>query len=245
MLHQAALASVRRPLAEPEATHQTNVTGSLNLLLAARDANVSAFVYASSCAVYGDAPELPKKESQAPPPLSPYATTKLINKLYADVFASAYGFQATGLRYFNIYGPRQDPNGAYAAVIPKWIAALARREPATIYGDGETSRDLCFIADVVQANLLAATAATPDGLHKVYNVGSGQRTTLNQLFQVVQDVLGRQNPSLPEQRPLYQAFRPGDVRHSVADISKAQRSLGYTPHYSLEKGLEPIVGKPE
>jgi len=238
VLHQAALGSVPRSLAEPLASHRANVTGFLNMLLAAREARVKRFVYASSSAVYGDHPELPKIEERIGRPLSPYAATKWMNEVYAEVSARAYGLDCIGLRYFNVFGPRQDPAGAYAAVIPKWIAALLHREPVRINGDGETSRDFCYVANVVQANLLAATASNTDAVNQVFNVAVGGRTTLNELFRLLQDGLRRRDPALPEQRPVYCDFRPGDVRHSHADISKARRLLGYAPAHRIDDGLE-------
>ncbi len=238
VLHQAALGSVPRSMVEPLATHAANVTGFLTMLEAARSAGVKRFVYASSSAVYGDDPGLPKVEDKIGQPLSPYAGTKLINEIYAQTYAKAYGCESIGLRYFNVFGPRQDPDGAYAAVIPKWIAALLRREPVQINGDGETSRDFCFVANIVQANLLAATTANPDAVSQAYNIAVGERTTLNELFQLLQNGLRRRDPALPEQSPRYQDFRAGDVRHSLADISKAQRRLGYAPEQRVRDGLD-------
>lgn len=237
VLHQAALGSVPRSIEEPLATHQANVTGFLEMLDAARVAGVKRFVYASSSSVYGDHPGLPKVEDQLGQMLSPYAASKLINEVYAQAYDKSYGFGSIGLRYFNVFGPRQDPNGAYAAVIPKWIDALLRRQPVQINGDGETSRDFCFVDNVVQANLLAATTGNPAALNQAYNVAVGERTTLNQLFQALQNGLRKINPSLPEVKPVYQDFRAGDVRHSLADISKAQRLLGYEPIQRVEEGL--------
>jgi len=238
VLHEAALGSVPRSMAEPLATHAANVTGFLNMLLAARQAKVKRFVYASSSAVYGDSPELPKTEERIGRPLSPYAATKLMNEIYADTFARAYGLESIGLRYFNVFGPRQDPAGAYAAVIPLWIASLLRREPVFINGDGETSRDFCFIENVVQANLLAATNVDTAAVNQVYNVALGQRTTLNELFRFLKDGLRRRDPTLPDGKPVYRDFRPGDVQHSLADVSKARRLLGFAPTRSVEQGLE-------
>jgi UDP-N-acetylglucosamine 4-epimerase len=223
---------------QPLATHQANATGFLEMLEAARVAKVKRFVYASSSAVYGDHPALPKVEDQLGQVLSPYAATKLINEVYSKTYATAYGFASIGLRYFNVFGPRQDPDGAYAAVIPKWIAALLRQEPVQINGDGETSRDFCFVENVVQANLLAATATSPAALNQAYNIAVGERTTLNELFQFLQIGLRRLNPSLPEQKPVYRDFRAGDVRHSLADIGKAKRLLGYEPVLRAREGLE-------
>jgi len=238
VLHQAALGSVPRSLLEPLATHAANVTGFVNLLEAARGAKVKRFVYASSSAIYGDHPGLPKVEDRIGRPLSPYAATKWMNEIYADTFARAYGFECIGLRYFNVFGPRQDPAGAYAAVIPKWLAALLRREPVRINGDGETSRDFCFIANVVQANLLAATTSNPEALNTAYNIALGERTTLNELLHSLKTGLGRRDATLGDVPPVYQDFRAGDVRHSLADISKAQRLLGYAPTHRLDAGLE-------
>ena len=238
ILHQAALGSVPRSMADPLASHEANVTGFANMLVAARDAKVKRFVYASSSAVYGDHPDLPKVEDKIGQPLSPYAATKWVNEIYADVFGRAYGLESIGLRYFNVFGPRQDPEGAYAAVIPKWIAALLRREPVQVNGDGETSRDFCFIANVVQANLLAAATTKARAVNQVYNVAVGERTTLNQLFHFLETGLRGRDPSLPEQKPVHKDFRPGDVRHSLADISKARQLLGYAPTQLVAEGLD-------
>jgi UDP-N-acetylglucosamine 4-epimerase len=237
VLHQAALGSVPRSLADPVASHQSNVNGCINMLVAARDARVQRFVYASSSAVYGDEPALPKVETRIGKPLSPYAATKLVNEVYADVFARAYGLESIGLRYFNVFGPRQDPEGAYAAVIPKWIAALIQRQPVVINGDGETSRDFCYIDNIVQANLLSTATRDPDAVNQVYNIALGERTTLNQLLQLIREALRTLDPLLPDSRPLYQDFRAGDVQHSLADISKAQRLLGYAPTHRIATGL--------
>jgi UDP-N-acetylglucosamine 4-epimerase len=241
VLHQAALGSVPRSLADPISSHQSNVSGFLNMLVAARDARVRRFVYASSSSVYGDHPDLPKIEDKIGRPLSPYAATKLMNEVYAEVFVRAYGLRFIGLRYFNVFGPRQDPDGPYAAVIPRWIASLLRQEPVHINGDGETSRDFCFVENVVQANLLAATTSKPQAVNQVYNVGVGERTTLNQLFQFLERSLRRRDPLLPQQRPVYGEFRPGDVRHSLADINKARQVLGYAPTHGIEAGLEVAI----
>ena len=237
VLHQAALGSVPRSIEQPLATHQANVTGFVQMLEAARLAEAKRFVYASSSSVYGDHPELPKVEDLLGQVLSPYAATKLINEVYAQSYAVAYGFSSVGLRYFNVFGPRQDPDGAYAAVIPKWIAALLRQQPVQINGDGETSRDFCYVENVVQANLLAATANNPQAVNQVYNIAVGERTTLNELFQLLHDGLRRLNPALPNQKPVYRDFRAGDVRHSLADISKARRLLGYEPIQRARDGL--------
>ena len=244
VLHQAALGSVPRSLADPIATNETNITGFLNMLVAARDAKVKSFTYAASSSTYGDHPALPKVEENIGKPLSPYAVTKYVNELYADVFARSYGFDTIGLRYFNVFGPRQDPNGAYAAVIPKWTAALLKGEPVYINGDGETSRDFCYVANAVQANLLAATATSPEARNQVYNVAVGDRTTLNELFYLLRDNLA-QNATDSETRqaitarePVYREFREGDVRHSQADISKAKTQLAYTPEFNISSGIQ-------
>ena len=236
VLHQAALGSVPRSLADPITTNATNISGFLNMLTAARDAKVKSFTYAASSSTYGDHPALPKVEDAIGKPLSPYAVTKYVNELYAEVFARCYGFNAVGLRYFNVFGPRQDPNGAYAAVIPKWTAALLQGDAVYINGDGETSRDFCFVANAVQANLLAATAANPEARNQVYNVAVGDRTTLNILFALLRDNLAAHGVSASTQ-PVYRDFRAGDVRHSQADIGKAQRLLGYAPTHRLAEGV--------
>jgi UDP-N-acetylglucosamine 4-epimerase len=243
VLHQAALGSVPRSLVDPITTNDTNVVGFLNMLVSARNAHVQSFTYAASSSTYGDHPALPKVEENIGKPLSPYAVTKYVNELYAEVFARSYGFNTIGLRYFNVFGPRQDPNGDYAAVIPKWTAALLKGEPVYINGDGETSRDFCFVANVVQANLLAATEKNSVALNQVYNVALGDRTTLNQLFQYLSDAL---NAILIDSEaresitasPTYRDFREGDVRHSQADISKAQHLLDYIPTHPIKQGIE-------
>ena len=238
VLHQAALGSVPLSMTDPLGSHRSNVTGCLNMLVAARDAKVKRFVYASSSAIYGDDPGLPKVEEKVGKPLSPYAATKAIDEVYASTFAMAYGLPSIGLRYFNVFGCRQDPDGAYAAVIPKWIAALLRRETVYINGDGETSRDFCHVANVVQANRLAATTANAAALNQVYNIALGERTTLNELLALLQGGLRTKGAALPDQKPVYREFRPGDVRHSLADISKAQQRLGYAPSHRIQQGLE-------
>ena len=238
VLHQAALGSVPRSLSDPITTNATNISGFLNMLVAARDANVKSFTYAASSSTYGDHPGLPKVEDTIGKPLSPYAVTKYVNELYADVFARCYGFNTIGLRYFNVFGPRQDPNGAYAAVIPKWIASLIQGEPVYINGDGETSRDFCFIKNVVQANLLAATTQNPEAVNQVYNVAVGDRTTLNELYAQLHRNLLPLYPHLQGIEPVYRDFRSGDVRHSLADISKAATRLGYAPTQRIGRGIE-------
>jgi UDP-N-acetylglucosamine 4-epimerase len=237
VLHQAALGSVPRSLEDPITTNTANIDGFLNMLVAARDAKVARFVYAASSSTYGDHPGLPKVEDRIGKPLSPYAVTKLVNEQYADVFARVYGFKAIGLRYFNIFGAHQDPNGAYAAVVPKWTAAMIANEPVWINGDGETSRDFCYIANTVQANLLAATAQHPDAANQVYNVAVGDRTTLNDLFEAIRSTLGPRFPHLKGFKPSYRDFRAGDVRHSLADITKARTLLGYEPSHRIQEGL--------
>ena len=236
VLHQAALGSVPRSLEDPIATNAANIDGFLNMLVAARDAKVQSFTYAASSSTYGDHPGLPKVEDRIGKPLSPYAVTKYVNELYADVFARSYGFHTIGLRYFNVFGPRQDPNGAYAAVIPKWTAALLQGEPVFINGDGETSRDFCFVANAVQANLLAATTTAPEARNQVYNVAVGDRTTLNDLFRILRDALVPHGVA-PGTQPQYRDFRAGDVRHSQADVGKARSLLGYEPSHRLADGV--------
>jgi UDP-N-acetylglucosamine 4-epimerase len=238
VLHQAALGSVPRSIEDPITTNEINISGFLNMLVAARDAKVKRFVYAASSSTYGDHPALPKLEDNIGKPLSPYAVTKYVNELYADVFARTYGFSTIGLRYFNIFGPRQDPEGAYAAVIPKWIASMLKSEPIQINGDGETSRDFCFIDNVVQANLLAATTQNPDAENQVYNVAVGERTTLNELYAQLHRNLLPRYPHLQNTQPVYRDFRAGDVRHSLADISKAATLLGYHPTHRIGEGLQ-------
>jgi len=238
VLHQAALGSVPRSLADPAATHENNVTGFVNMVIAARDAGVKRFVFASSSAVYGDEPNSPKVEDKIGAPLSPYAASKVMNEIYAGVFSRVYEFSFIGLRYFNVFGPRQDPEGAYAAVISKWIAALLKRESIFINGDGETSRDFCYVENVVQANLLAATTKNREAINQVYNIAVGQRTTLNELLEFLRRALQRHVPEVLNQKPIYQDFRAGDIRHSLADINKARRLLGYEPEYPIERGLE-------
>lgn len=236
VLHQAALGSVPRSIEDPLATNAANITGFLNMLVAARDAKVQSFTYAASSSTYGDHPGLPKVEDVIGKPLSPYAVTKFVNELYADVFARTYGFETVGLRYFNVFGPRQDPDGAYAAVVPKWTAALLKGDTVFINGDGETSRDFCFVANAVQANLLAATAAPGAARNQVYNVAVGDRTTLNTLFALLRENLSAHGVSATVQ-PQFRGFRSGDVRHSQADVGKAQRLLGYVATHRMAQGI--------
>jgi UDP-N-acetylglucosamine 4-epimerase len=238
VLHQAALGSVPRSISDPITTNAANVTGFLNMLVAARDAKVRRFVYAASSSTYGDHPNLPKVEDRIGKPLSPYAVTKYVNELYADVFARTYGFQSIGLRYFNVFGPRQDPEGAYAAVVPKWAATMLSGQTVFINGDGETSRDFCYVDNAVQANLLAAVAERADAVNQVYNVAVGDQTTLKQLHGLIAAALQRISPSLLVEAPVHREFRNGDVRHSRADIGKAQSLLGYAPTHRIAQGLE-------
>jgi UDP-N-acetylglucosamine/UDP-N-acetylgalactosamine 4-epimerase len=242
VLHQAALGSVPRSVADPLRTHDVNVTGFLGVLLAARDAGIRRVVYASSSSVYGDHPALPKVEDAVGRPLSPYAAGKAADEAYAHAFGSCDGLELVGLRYFNVFGPRQDPNGPYAAVIPRWFAALRDGADVVIHGDGETSRDFCFVENVVQANLLAATCADPAALGQVYNVAFGERTTLNELFALVRERVSRAAPAARDARPRYGPFRAGDVRHSLADVGKARTLLGYRPGFSVRDGLDVAAG---
>ena len=238
VLHQAALGSVPRSIENPILTNENNISGFLNMLVASRDAKVKRFVYAASSSTYGDSPGLPKIESVIGQPLSPYAVTKYVNELYADVFARCYGTHSIGLRYFNVFGPRQDPDGAYAAVIPQWIAALIRNQVLYINGDGETSRDFCFIDNVVQANLLSALVEDDKSINQVYNVALNEKTSLNQLYEMIRSLLLEKFPHLNEHRPKYVAFREGDVRHSQADISKAYKLLGFEPTHPINDVLK-------
>lgn len=238
VLHHAALGSVPRSIEAPILTNENNISGFVNMLVASRDASVKRFIYAASSSTYGDNPDLPKVESMTGRPLSPYAVTKYVNELYAEVFSSCYGTESIGLRYFNVFGPRQDPNGAYAAVIPQWIAALIKGKVLRINGDGETSRDFCYIENVVQVNILAALTDAAEAANQVYNVALNERTSLNQLYEMIRSLLVRKFPYLKKHKPEYVAFREGDVRHSQADISKATRLLGYTPTHRIDEGLK-------
>ena len=241
VLHQAALASVPQSIEDPVSYHASNVTGFLNMLVAARDAGVSRFVYAGSSAAYGDDPGLPKVEPEIGRSLSPYGLTKYVDELYAGIFARCYGFGSIGLRYFNVFGPRQDPNGAYAAVIPQWVASMIREAPVHINGDGQTARDFCYIDNVVQANLLAATVDDPAAVNQVYNIALGEKTTLSQLFATLRELLAPHHPHLRESRPEHRDFRPGDVQLSQADIGKAMHLLGYRPAWRLREGLAKAI----
>ena len=237
VLHQAALGSVPRSIEDPLRTHAANATGFLNMLVAARDAGVARFVYAASSSTYGDSPVLPKVEHTIGRPLSPYAVTKLVDELYADVFARCYDVVTIGLRYFNVFGRRQDPQGAYAAVIPRWVDAMLSGMPIVIHGDGETTRDFCHVANVVQANLLAALGARPEAGGQILNVAAGGRTSLNDLVRILRELVLERHPEQQIPEPRYDEFRPGDVRHSQADIGKARSLLGYDPVHDVRSGL--------
>lgn len=237
VLQQAALGSVPRSLTDPLLTHAANATGFLNMLNGARLAGVKRFIYAASSSTYGDHPQLPKVEDVIGKPLSPYAVTKYMNELYADVFSRCYGMETIGLRYFNVFGPRQDPFGPYAAVIPRWVDAMLSGQQCIINGDGTTSRDFCYIANVVQANLLAATTDNPAAINQVYNVAYGQSTTLNALHELLASGLHTHKPNVKIASPLYRDFRAGDIRHSLADIGKAKELLGYLPQYTAKSGI--------
>ena len=238
ILHQAALGSVPRSIADPLATNSANVDGFIQLALAARDAHVRRMVYASSSSVYGDSEASPKREQDTGRPLSPYAVSKMVDEAYAHVFSMHYGLELIGLRYFNVFGRRQDPEGPYAAVIPKWIARMLQGQPCVIYGDGLTTRDFCYVENVVQANLLAATVDEPRALNRAYNVSFGQQTSLNELYRIICEGLtkrlGREFPAAPQ----YEAFRAGDVRASLADLGSIREALGYDPEFSLQAGME-------
>lgn len=238
VLHQAALGSVPRSIEDPITTNENNITGFVNMLVASRDSHVKRFVYAASSSTYGDHPGLPKVEATIGQPLSPYAVTKYVNELYAAVFARTYGLQSIGLRYFNVFGRRQDPNGAYAAVIPKWFAGMVRGQELFINGTGETSRDFCYIDNTVQANILAACVDDEQAVNQVYNVACGERTSLNELFAAIRERVVQFVPVAKSMEPSYREFRAGDVLHSLADITKARELLGYKPQYSLGTGLD-------
>jgi len=242
VLHQAALGSVPRSIKDPLVTHRANATGFLNMIDAARQAQVGRFVYAASSSTYGDSPSLPKVEDVIGRPLSPYAVTKYLNELYADVFGRCYGLQTIGLRYFNVFGPRQSEHGPYAAVFALWAGQMLRGERCVINGDGETSRDFCFVTNAVQANLRAGLCEEPEASNQVFNVAVGDRTTLNQLHGALAEALQRECPELRVEPPQYAAFRAGDVRHSLADVSKARRLLGYQPSHDVRAGLLEAIG---
>ncbi len=238
VLHQAALGSVPRSIEDPINTNRTNIDGFLNILVAAKDAQVRRFVYAASSSTYGDHPDLPKIEDKIGNPLSPYSVTKLVNELYAGVFAKTYEFKTIGLRYFNIFGKRQNPNGAYAAVIPKWVSSILKKENVFINGDGETSRDFCYIDNTVQINLLAATTDRSDAIDQIYNTAVNDRTSLNKLYQMIEERLIQRTEGLDKKKPVYRDFRTGDVKHSLANIDKAKQLLSYQPKYTLSMGLD-------
>ena len=238
VLHHAALGSVPRSIEDPINTNKTNIDGFLNMLMASRNANVKRFVYAASSSTYGDHPDLPKVEDKIGSPLSPYAVTKAVNELYASVFAKTYGFKTIGLRYFNIFGKRQDPKGAYAAVIPKWVSDIINKNDVFINGDGETSRDFCYIENTVQVNLLAAMSEDENAVDQVYNVALNDKTSLNDLYHMIENRLIERKPSLENKLPIYRDFREGDVRHSQANINKAKKLLNYEPTHSISKGLD-------
>ena len=241
VLHQAALGSVPASLDDPLGAHDTNVTGFMNVLQAAREAEVRRMVYAGSSAVYGDHPGVPSLEDQTGQALSPYAVTKHVNEQYAAIFARCYGFQSIGLRYFNVFGPRQDPRGAYLAVIPAWIAAMIRGEPVYINGDGKTTRDFCYVGNVVRANLLAATTSRRNSLNQVYNIAAGEATSLNLLFELLRAQLAPRFPRLAALKPVHREFRPGDIAFSVGSFDKAARLLGYQPRWRIDEGLARTV----
>jgi len=241
VLHQAALGSVPRSIEDPINTNRANIDGFLNMLVASKNANVKRFVYAASSSTYGDHQALPKVEDKIGNPLSPYAVTKVVNELYANVFAKTYGFKTIGLRYFNIFGKRQDPNGVYAAVIPKWVSAILNKDDVYINGDGETSRDFCYIDNTVQINLLAATTDNAEATDQVYNVALNDRTSLNKLYQMIEERLIQRTQGLKKKEPIYRGFRTGDVRHSQANIDKAQTLLNYQPQYMISKGIDEAI----
>ena len=241
VLHQAALGRVVRSIEDPLSSHQSNVSGFVNMLIAARDAGVARFVYAGSSATYGDHPGLPKVEPQIGRPLSPYGLTKYVNELYADIFQRCYGLGTIGLRYFNVFGPRQDPDNPYAAVIPAWIAAMIRGTPVYMNGDGTTTRDFCYVGNAVQANLLSATVDNPDAVNQVYNIAANEQTSLAELFETLRALLARRFPHVAAVTPEYRDFRRGDVKFSRADIGKATRLLGFRAAMRVAEGLEKTV----
>jgi len=238
VLHQAAIGSVPRSIEDPIYTNEANIDGFLNMLVASRDAKVKRFVYAASSSSYGDNIDLPKLENMIGNPLSPYAVTKYVNELYANVFANNYEFKTIGLRYFNIFGKRQDPEGAYAAVIPKWISSILKNEDVYINGDGDTSRDFCYVDNAIQINILAAMSSNEESINQVYNVALNDRTSLNELYKMIQDKLMQRVQGLKTKQPIYRDFRPGDVRHSQASIEKAKKLLSYKPKYKISEGLD-------
>lgn len=238
VLHQAAVASVPASMENPLHAHDVNVTGFINMLIAARDNQVKRFIYASSSAVYGDGKELPKVEEKISNPISPYAANKYINEVYAKTFGQCYGLETVGLRYFNVYGPRQDPNGAYAAVMSKWLDALFSEKSAVIYGDGENTRDFVYVKDIVQANILAATVSNPSAVNQAYNIGTEESISLNQLFTMLSKLFSEKYPDFKMRKLQHEPARAGDIKHSVADIHRAEKLLGFQPTYSLMQGVE-------
>ena len=241
VLHQAALGSVPRSIEDPLGTNEANIDGFINMLVASRDAKVKRFVYAASSSSYGDNTDLPKIENIIGNPLSPYAVSKLVNELYASVFAKNYDFKTIGLRYFNIFGKRQDPNGAYAAVIPRWIASVLNNEDVYINGDGETSRDFCYIDNAVQSNILAAMTENNEAIDQIYNVALNDRTSLNDLHRMIEDKIIQRVQDIEKKEPIYRDFRPGDVRHSQASVDKAYKLLEYRPKYKISDGLDETI----
>jgi UDP-N-acetylglucosamine 4-epimerase len=241
VLHQAALGSVPRSIEDPINTNKANIDGFLNILVASKDSKVKGFVYATSSSTYGDYPGLPKVEDKTGKPLSPYAVTKTVNELYANVFANTYGFKTIGLRYFNVYGKRQDPNSSYAAVIPKWISAILNNEEVFINGDGETSRDFCYISDTVQINILAAMTKNKDATNQIYNVALNKRTSLKELYEIIENGIIEKTKGLKKKDPIYRDFRDGDVRHSQANIDKARKLLNYDPKYPISDGMDETI----
>ncbi len=241
VLHQAAIGSVPRSIEDPIYTNQANVDGFLNMLVASRDAKVKRFVYAASSSSYGDNIDLPKVENIIGNPLSPYAVTKYVNELYANVFANNYKFKTIGLRYFNIFGKRQDPEGAYAAVIPKWVSSILKNEDVYINGDGDTSRDFCYVDNAIQINILAAMSSNEESINQVYNVALNDKTSLNELYKMIQNKLIQRVQGIKKKQPIYRDFRPGDVRHSQASIEKAKKLLSYKPKYKISDGLDEAI----
>lgn len=241
VFHEAALGSVPRSIKDPITSNDVNVSGFLNMLVASRDAGVKRFIYAASSSTYGDSPSLPKVEEVIGKPLSPYAITKYVNELYADVFSRTYGMECIGLRYFNVFGRRQDPNGAYAAVIPLFVKKLMQHESPVINGDGEYSRDFTYIDNVIQMNLRAMETDNPDAVNQVYNTAYGERTTLNQLVESLKEYLSEHDPAIADVEVIHGPHRAGDIPHSLASIDKAKELLGYTPEYSMKEGLKEAV----
>lgn len=241
VFHEAAVGSVPRSIKDPITSNEVNVSGFLHMLVASRDAGVKRFIYAASSSTYGDSKSLPKVEDVIGKPLSPYAITKYVNELYADVFSRTYGIETIGLRYFNVFGRRQDPNGAYAAVIPLFVKKLMNHESPVINGDGEYSRDFTYIDNVIQMNLLAMETSNPEAVNTVYNTAYGERTTLNQLVDYLKEILSELDPEIAKVEILHGPNRPGDIPHSHANIDKARHLLGYNPQFSMKQGLKEAV----